>query len=232
MAILRVMRIAMPRSAVIADQIVNSFYFDTGGTTDNPAGAVTTNIASELDMLWNDATASGAALRSFVAENALSQSNETEYRFYNLDDPKPRPVIANPPAQHVTPRLTTEGLPNEVAVCLSFRGTILAGEVAARRRGRVYVGPLNIGATEFLGADGHARPAVALQEALVLGAQRMKDNLLTDGITWGVYSPTTRGILSAASAGFVPITHVWVDDAFDTQRRRGSAPTARLAIDV
>lgn len=104
----------------------------------------------------------------------------------------------------------------EVALCLSFRG----GVNTARQRGRIYLGPLGYNDTDS------ARPEVSLiTNALNLATAF--SNLGGVDIDWCVHSPTTR----AGSLDLGPSTHpvklAWVDDAWDTQRRRGLRPLAR-----
>jgi hypothetical protein len=73
---------------------------------------------------------------------------------------------------------------------------------------------------------GQARPAAALITALIGSSNKMHDDLAAAAITWCVYSPTARG-LGAADLGCTTVTHNWVDNAFDTQRRRGPKASAR-----
>jgi hypothetical protein len=40
------------------------------------------------------------------------------------------------------------------------------------------------------------------------------------------------GVYSKVDGLFTPIVQFWVDNAFDTQRRRGSAPSARQILAV
>lgn len=106
-------------------------------------------------------------------------------------------------------------IPDEVSLCLSFQGTRGAGFPQARRRGRVYIGPFNSTAL-----NGN-RPAAALMTAMANAAITLKAAVTAVGGTyaWDVWSPT-----DGAS------THVnngWIDNAFDTQRRRGVAYTSR-----
>jgi hypothetical protein len=106
-------------------------------------------------------------------------------------------------------------LPSEVAICLSMQGPRSAGFPQARRRGRVYIGPL---------ADGNntaGRPTAASSTALANNVLTLKNtiNALPSGASLAVWS----GVDSAA----VEVTNGWIDNAFDTQRRRGLAWTSR-----
>lgn len=89
---------------------------------------------------------------------------------------------------------------------------------AARRRGRMFFGPLNDGARD--GAQGAAVPPIvsgALQLALVEAEKTLADSV--GGIQLGVFS-RRDWVVRECRGGFV-------DNAFDVQRRRGHRSTAR-----
>lgn len=99
---------------------------------------------------------------------------------------------------------------------LSFQADKVSGLPQARRRGRVYFGPLG-GAAEASG-----RPGTTLLSAVVaFGAALLSESNLADW-TWVVYSTVNNG--------GAPVTNGWVDNSFDTQRRRGLEWTARTTF--
>jgi hypothetical protein len=71
------------------------------------------------------------------------------------------------------------------------------------------------------GLNGDQRPAtnflISLRQAGVALASRPAGSL---GPFWAVYSPTDQALRQ--------VVEVSTDDAFDTQRRRGSDPTSRV----
>jgi hypothetical protein len=84
----------------------------------------------------------------------------------------------------------------------------------------VYIGPFGIGAVQA--GSGSAFPSPAsqcLNQILESAADFLSQAAFTAGATWSVYSPTDNAAY--------PIQQMYVDNAFDTQRRRGNAPTAR-----
>lgn len=228
MAILRVQRIQAGKTLQAKDATVNTFYFDTGGDETTPAVGTMNSICTELDTFFNTAVGGGNAVRFYMGESTMS-ADQNSYKVFNMDHPTPRAPVAAPAAQNMTPQITTTPLPSEVACCLSFRGALVSGTAPGRRRGRVFIGPLNTNAVAWETASGHARPVSGLLTALTAGANRLKDNLAALAIVWCVYSPTSRGG-GAASAGCTPCSYAWVDDAFDTQRRRGIKAGTRTAI--
>jgi hypothetical protein len=159
------------------------------------------------------------ALRAFYATmkgyySSLVAQNGHEIKVYDLSDPLPRAPISEQVFNFSTVP-SGAPLPTEVAICLSFQGPKISGVPQARRRGRVYIGPLN---TNALHTDG--RPVAALVTALSTAG----DVLLDAGgapLTWdwSVFSPT--------SGTSVIVTNGWVDNEFDTQRRRGRKATGR-----
>jgi len=106
----------------------------------------------------------------------------------------------------------------EVAVCLSY-ATVDDPEVSTgRRRGRIYVGPL--AASNVTGA----RPSSGVIDAVLDLGEALASIGTADLTTWHMFSRTDNVA--------VKIESIWCDDAWDTQRRRGLAPTMREVRDV
>lgn len=132
-----------------------------------------------------------------------------------------------------------QGMPGEVALCLSYNADLtdipeeapddpdadIAPErPAARRRGRIFVGPLILTCAT---ATEPVRPVSTLIADL-LGLGQLLGNptapaLTAVGAEWVVKSN------SGFAAASYPVIRVSVDDAFDTQRRRGVKPLTRSA---
>lgn len=124
-------------------------------------------------------------------------------------------------------------IPHECAVVLAFNAGNKAGDVSARRRGRIYFGPLGASSVTNVAGQG-PRVNLALQRTLVRAASRLKRETGNSWVTLSTeggaqYSDPIR------RRGRVPgpdvinsVTTVYVDNAFDTQRRRGPKATNRL----
>lgn len=120
-------------------------------------------------------------------------------------------------------------LPQEVAVVASFHGDLSgvpersgSTRPASRRRGRVFIGPLHVDALQEGAGGGQPQtPQVNLIGAINSALNDLRDSAALAALdaVWEVYS-------EAAGAGY-PVVGGYVDDAFDTQRRRGQAPTTR-----
>lgn len=111
-------------------------------------------------------------------------------------------------------------LPSEVALCLSERS--FDGLFPFKnQRGRQYIGPLNEAAKETAATDGDARPEAGfiaeLGRAAVTLAQGVADSTHIE--SWCTFSRTLNVLF--------PVQESFVDNAFDTQRRRGAAATSR-----
>lgn len=130
----------------------------------------------------------------------------------------------NPPAfseVYTLPAANATGpLPQEVAVCLSmYTSTYFSSATPGRERGRVYVGPLTSLAGTDAGLLAPLRVAPALQVAMTEGIEGVQgglEALLASLAVW-----------SRAAGTFHPVVGGWVDNEFDTQRRRGRDSTGR-----
>lgn len=131
---------------------------------------------------------------------------------YALADSEPRAPI-DTQTFTITPNAST--LPLEVALCLSFQGTRISGQPQARRRGRVYLGPLG-----GIQDSNTGRPSSANITTLVNAADALLTTSQGAGVAeWSVYSPTLDST--------IPVDNGWIDNEFDTVRRRGRTRTSR-----
>lgn len=213
MAMYKAMVVLHTRDGDPANYCTNSFHFENT----NADQFVGLGLIDGRLQDFYKTTAAGASnpVKSNLG-NRLA-ANGHEIRYYDLADPLPRV-----PKMITTMDFTTVGadcLPEEVAVCASFQATKVAGQPQARRRNRVYIGPLTKATADQEGSPNF-RPRVLPQFATNL-AMAMKALNLSNTTTerWKVYSPTN-------AAGY-DVANGWVDDAFDTQRRRGNRPVSR-----
>lgn len=134
--------------------------------------------------------------------------------------------------------LDMNSFPSEVAYVLSFAGDLTgvpeeaadgidAGTApdrpAMRRRGRIFIGPISPAA----GGSVVNRPQTGIKDSALGFAGLLGDfdaPLTALGARWIVYSPTD-------GLGH-PVVTARVDDAWDTQRRRGVAATERFSVVV
>lgn len=199
------------------DECVNTWHFITPGDVGDSVSA----INALLDTFYS-------SCQTFISSGLTGGARTT---YYDLAQPNPRP-----PVDVNSIVISTGGnpLPGECAVVLSFQGIVVPGIPQARRRGRLYLGPLT--ATSSSVATGGVRPSGALRDTIVAAAEALMDDTTTPGLIWCVFSPTTAGPEPWSSGeltnAFVTVVNGWVDDAFDTIRSRGLAASTRTVFPV
>lgn len=191
------------------DVSVNTWSFDIASTDESNL----LEIASFLGVFYG-------GVMPYYSEVVDSQNFGV--KIYDRADPEPRtPLFDTTGALAVGPG--EGGLPEEVAVCLSFRGVLASGSPPARRRGRVYLGPLNGSAISLADAQNRVYVAQDFIDDIVSAYELAWAELTTAGNVHEVWS-------SAAGAGYTVVAG-WVDNAFDTQRRRGVRANSRTTFE-
>jgi hypothetical protein len=205
MPIVRILNTWTAASGDPADNVTNTFHMLDEAGLSNP-----TNMAN---LVW-DFYATDAGLGAITDFFTIGQlTGVCVQKLYNLDDALPRAPILE--VDRFVPLTSGDGLPSEVSLCMSYQGAKVSGENQARRRGRIYLGPFKVSANNNGRPSGDLVGALAGQAAELLAASNSSLNE-----RWVVYSPT--------SDAAVQVVGGWVDNAWDTQRRRGVSPTDRL----
>ncbi len=197
-------------SALPEDRVINSFTFIWDSTN---LDKVTRGeaIRDALDDFYFLNTAGGSSIRAYLANTLKSLS----YRVYDSNDAQPRPALVLPSLDFTVPPAGNP-LPAEVAVVASF----FASRNLPRNRGRVFRGPWSqLASNAPAVGDFDTRPATLLITTIAQAMKRLRDHPLLVDIPWSVHS-----VADSAAKG---ITAGWVDNAFDTQRRRGAKATSR-----
>lgn len=198
-----------------SDVVENTFHFtfSGGGTPD-----VTDFEALEavLRGLYADIFDDG----STASMAPWMRPGTTTVKMYHVADPVPRtPVYMNTSSFAVVQSVNAP-MPTEVALCLSYEGAHISGADQASRRGRIYIGGL--GNVVSQGDNGtFPLPTANILANIAAAAPTLITNAALVSWNWVVYSRKNDAT--------VPIQGGWVDNAFDTQRRRGQAPSARTA---
>jgi hypothetical protein len=109
--------------------------------------------------------------------------------------------------------------PLEVCLCVSL--TASGSGPIERRRGRFYLGPLTYSVTNAISGVAPV-PNATFLATVVNQTETLHGALVSAGCPWSVYSRVGNGAN--------PITGGWVDNEFDTQRRRQVAATARTTL--
>jgi hypothetical protein len=210
---IRVQAVFQGVSALPEDRYVNTWHFaDTGG-----GPTVEADLQAAIDKLQtfyfaNEPTTGTTVIR-YMARTNFNQAL-SHFRAYDLSLPEPRE-----PLMEVMDTFGASGpytpLPSEVAACLSFHGVTNTPST----RGRIYLGPLNIGTIETGSSPAIIDPMFIT--TFTKSAERLRAT--AGGPIWSIL--TNPG---GAGPNMVTVLGGWVDNAFDTQRRRGEDATERF----
>lgn len=219
--------VTMPaRSGLARDNVVNSFTFDT---IDDLSPTLFDEITSQLHDFYELADALVVTPISRYIGNFIDRALPPMVRMYDVTGhlggtPAGSPIAIRDFPAPLTAAASSTDIPSEVAVCLTMAAAYGADvefgpgtRPRARDRARVYIGPLNITAVTTFG--GICRPDPAFRDNLAeAGVRLARGGALAQLVIWSRVGGTTKTVLNA-----------WVDDATDTQRRRGQRPIVRSA---
>lgn len=184
------------------------------------------NISVAADPV-DDATGFVGDLQTFynVIDTFMSGrlAGTIRYDVYDLSDGLPRA-----PIYHFESTLglgTGDGLPNECAICLSYRGALSSGIIPARHRGRIFLGPWDISVVDQ--GTGDSIVDVSVRNSIAAAADSLLTNSVTGGWPWAVFSPRTLADPETVIDSTFQVVAGWVDNAFDTVRSRGGSSSAR-----
>lgn len=189
------------------DAVTNTWHFHNNDVYED--------LDNVRDMLLNFYTVVAPDAPSAITDfySGLSLTGVWTLKAYYLEDPKPRSPIFTWTGDESFGQSAI--LPTEVALVQSFQAEVESGTIAARRRNRVYLGPFAASANSSAG-----RPVDDLVATMLFaGKQLQKESDASVRWQWRVYSPTDNESY--------PTRNGWVDNAWDTQRRRGLTYTQR-----
>lgn len=225
MGILRVVNIAPARSLLPNDSSVNVWHFLISGgdpTVEDAAQAV-----GQLQAFYADISSLFSPAVAVTADSwTMKAYKVTPGGPGEADDVSGSPILVDTYHPGAT---GASALPEEVALCLSYRGNITdvpeeqgATRPAARRRGRIYLGPLatSVGTTDA--TSQRLIPTSAAISTVLTAADTLQTALQADvsnPMSWAVYS-RANGVAYEADLA-------WISNDWDTQRRRGRPATAR-----
>lgn len=187
------------------DAMVNTFHFEGSGSDPE-------NVVDMIqDFYIVVPSGQSTSIATFMTSAALN--GDLTVRGYDLSDTPPRaPVIEQ--ERDLTGLGSGDALPTEVALVMSYHAQYASGVQPARRRGRIYLG----GFAASINQGG--RPGGGLRQAVQrAGRDLIQASNASVSWDWVQYSPT-NGTANLVVGG-------WIDNAWDTQRRRGIAPTSR-----
>lgn len=229
-------------SSLPADDIINTFHFSTAA--DEFGVGERGEVVDALAQFYDEAPPAGGQPLTYYFQNQL-QLALAEFKFYDVTAPGSTPPYYTEVRAITNVKGSTVDLPSEVTVALSYHGDLSLPGPQSRRRGRLYLPPLNGAAVsdELTGVRVAAglRTSLASTAERLIGAIRAIGGVITDN-DWTVYSrgKGTRTdhdgnvVRPDGTLDWEPFTTDviggWVDNAFDTQRRRGLPSTLRTTF--
>lgn len=222
MAIIRATVVLNKKSGIPADASRNVWHF----SADDTDATTLAQIADGLEDFYN---AIATKLGNSVATTAGAHRVElAEVGFDSVS-----PILAT--VAFATPLVpsTSFQLPNEVAICLSFRAAIDGvpeeeglTRPRSRRRGRVFLGPLHSSVVFSEATTQDPVVDVSVRELILDAYDTAHDQ-------WDFGTLNIRHTVFSRTDGNNRIVEqVSVDNEFDTQRRRGQKPTLRMSRSV
>lgn len=214
------------KSLMPRDRVVNTFCFLTAGDFVDPLEF--SDIEEAIRAFYNDVHApAGRSIASYISPS-MSRTANPIIRHYDVTNDLGGTPAGSPVSEINMPNLgmnvSAGALPAEVSVCLSFNAAYgvdvefaPGARPRARDRGRLYIGPLGLDAVDTSAAPPRAIPSAGLLDAVLQGGAFLRSNANVDWRVWSRRAASTKTVVSVS-----------VDDAFDTQRRRGERPTAKL----
>lgn len=196
--------LAQSYSSNTSEEVISANSFIFAMTTPGPTtDTARTNASNAVKTFYNEM---GALLGK--------QVGFMTFKSYDLGAPPPRDPLE---IGGLTVASSAASLPSEVAICLSYWNGVVP---RPRKRGRIYVGPL--------------KQSVIDNTPVVPRVSSSTRSTLTSaaGTAFNTISLVTWGLLSQVDEVIWSIDSVYVDDAFDIQRRRGEDPTTRTVAAI
>lgn len=202
----RVQVVFQGKSGLPEDVFINNFVFRNDGL---PNAAVMADTVETMLQAFYTGTPSAVTtpISQYLAWDGISG---VTMRQYDLGQAPPRLPTVRENLLSVGIQ-NGDTLPREVAACLSYESE----KRGPRGRGRIFLGPLST--QGMTSSDGVTRVSQPFRQAVADRALDLVNS--TENATWVLLSPTD-GDTSRIVGGYV-------DNAFDTQRSRGAAPSTR-----
>jgi hypothetical protein len=212
------------KGALPEDAVVNTWHFQAedasvGVTSDDIIGANLDGLLDRLETFYDElATMWSGALTG----NLLLKA-------YDFADTSPRVPIDERPSTFGT---LADSMPTEVAICLSMAASITSGQRPGRRRGRVYLGPFGRNLSTYTTGAADGRPDATAINTILDAGENVARGTNPTSFKLAVFSPTEVATGGSTTDAWNVVRKLWVDNAFDIQRRRGARATTREERDL
>jgi hypothetical protein len=202
------------------DVIVNTYHFedDSGFATEGGLSVNGPGLESRLVSFYD-------AIGQSVLGSSLAGTGII--KMYDFSDPLPRVPRRTFPFTFAL--AAGSPYPGEVAMVLSMRAELVPGVNPARRRGRVFLGPLSVGVGAPSPSGADMQIPIAKTDAVLTAARTMARGA-SGTFRLAVYSPATKAAGGTDDEAWNDVEVLSVDSAFDTQRRRGAAASFRRSV--
>lgn len=225
-----------PASGLPEDFVQNTFFFTQNDDTTSVSEDAD-DIATLLEDFYDGVHAPGSvALSTFINASISRATNASTFDFYRHASFSPNGLWGSPVAMRSwTLGAETAGtsLPNEVCLVGTFNGDLTnvpetqtnpspppaTIRPASRRRGRVFLGPFNVNALTEDANTLEGIPTTSLRNAVAGACDNLASLSPSSNLKWVVASKADDDTY-VVEAGYV-------DNRFDTQRRRGQEANAR-----
>lgn len=203
-------------SGLPEDVFVNSMVFRNDSGFAATKQVMHDNVKAALERFYSAQQTNLRRVTEFMAGAAFGVA---ELRTYDLGDPPGDKATGTPDREPIISNLTLPGqsetatLPFEVALVVSWRTAVKA----QWGRGRNYIGPL---ANSAVGPMTEASGPVPHPDFVTTLAQAAR----------GLINESEVGLAILGKTGPNIVTGGYVDNAWDTQRRRGLEATARTEV--
>lgn len=232
MAVYKVQHIYHSTSGLPKDDIVNTMHFADG---DGPDPLVAAAIAGRVAAAFYDANnpaVPGDLYEEFIS-NQISRVLLPTIKVYNAEAEGSPLAIATQAAMRASQ--SNSSMATETALAVTYHADLtgfpeeapdgidadgLPDRPRQRRRNRMYLGPFNLSALNSL----TGRPETTLQACALDLVRRLSLPFAAP------YEDVSLVIWSTKMQDMSIPVAVWCDNAFDTQRRRGVAPTGRTTL--
>lgn len=215
--IIRAQAVLAATTAIPRDNFVNTFHFLPMELAVTPEDI--TSVQAMVADFYTHVGTSGHSIGDLLGASVSRVANACSVNVYDLGNAHPRPPHTS---QWTCPARSGSGvnLPLEVCCVLSM----FADRNIARHRGRVYIGPLQE-LDMTTSAQGVPLVAPSFRDTLIEHVERLiAGTAAVAGVT------PQLAIYSRVDGVARVVQHGWVDDAFDTQRRRGPRATTRTTF--
>lgn len=213
----RVQVIIPYRSGVPSDVITNTWHFESL-SDESITSAKLATLFNHLVTFYNTCYVASAikSMASWVNPSLVVMKG------YNLSDAKPRTAVRESVTPLTVGTQASDATPAELSMVLSYHTEYESGIPKASQRGRIYLGALSALWIDNGSISGSATFKQATRENVTGAADTLAASALSSNWGWTVWSEKRQEKFAVAGG--------WVDNAFDTQRRRGQAATTRTTF--